>query len=148
MENKRIIEVNGVKLEVDLSTAKVVENYKVGDPVKVLLKKYSDYQSYPGVIVGFDPFQVLPSILIAYLEKDYSTAQMKFVTFNAQSKDVEICAMNGREVPFIRENVLELMEREITSQEEKLSDLKSKKAYFLKQFGVYFSNIEKEIVAL
>ena len=34
-ENKRIIEVNGVKMEIDLRQAKVIDNYKVGDYVKV-----------------------------------------------------------------------------------------------------------------
>jgi len=37
MENKKIIEVNGVKLEVDLSSAKVIEEYRVGDVIKVLI---------------------------------------------------------------------------------------------------------------
>ncbi len=33
-ENKRIIEVAGVKMEIDLRTAKKIENFKVGDNVK------------------------------------------------------------------------------------------------------------------
>jgi hypothetical protein len=138
---KRIIEVNGVKLEVDLSTARVVEEYKVGDPVKVLVKKYDGYASHAGVIVGFDAFEKLPSINIAYLDSGYSTADMKFISFNAQSKEVEICAMNNTEVPFVRDNVLELMDRDITAAEQKVADLKTKKAYFQKQFGVYFKNL-------
>lgn len=138
---KRIIEVNGVKLEVDLSTAKVVESYGVGDPVKVLIKNYDSYKSHAGVIVGFDAFEKLPTILIAYLETSYSEASMKFVHYNAQSKDVEITAMNNQEVPFVRDNVIELMDREITAAEQKVADLKSKKQYFQKQFGVYFKNL-------
>ena len=56
-EQKRIIEVNGVKMEIDLRNAKVVENYKVGDYVKVLIKEYNSYKSYIGNIIGFDNFE-------------------------------------------------------------------------------------------
>lgn len=138
---KRIIEVNGVKLEVDLSTAKVVDQYRVGDAVKVLVKTYDSYKSHAGVIMGFDAFEKLPTILIAYLDSGYNTAEMKFISFNAKSENVEICAMNSHEVPFVRDNVLELMDRDITSAEQKVADLKTKKAYFQKQFGVYFKNL-------
>ena len=40
MSEKRIIEINGVKLEVDLSQARVVENYRIGDNVKILQNEY------------------------------------------------------------------------------------------------------------
>lgn len=59
---KTIVEINGIKLEVDLRTAKRVEEYKVGDMVKVLKKEYGDsYKSYAGMIVGFDAFVALPT---------------------------------------------------------------------------------------
>jgi len=35
--SKQIIEINGVKLEVDLSTAKRIDEFRVGDTVKVLI---------------------------------------------------------------------------------------------------------------
>lgn len=35
-ENKRIIEVNGVKMEIDLRQAKVIDNYKVGDKAGIM----------------------------------------------------------------------------------------------------------------
>jgi hypothetical protein len=46
----RIVEVDGIKLEIDERTARTIESYKVGDPVKVLVKSYGDsYNIYPGV---------------------------------------------------------------------------------------------------
>ena len=42
MEEKRIIEVNGIKMEVDLRNAKRIDQFKVGDSVKVLVKSYSE----------------------------------------------------------------------------------------------------------
>ena len=34
----RVIEINGIKVEVDLRTAKQINQYKVGDNVKLLIK--------------------------------------------------------------------------------------------------------------
>jgi len=144
--DKKVIEINGVKLEVDLTEAKVIENYKVGDPVKVLIKTYSDYQSKPGTIVGFDAFENLPTIIIAYLDISYDKASVKFEYFNAQSKDVEICKMNNAEVPFAKERVNELMDLQIVRKEEELADLKRKKEFFEAEFGAYFKNQVKESV--
>ncbi|MHC4294732.1 MAG: hypothetical protein ACYSTL_04025, partial [Planctomycetota bacterium] len=51
----RVVEINGVKLEVDLRHAKVIDQFRVGDRVKVLKKKYEKvYESHPGAIIGFD----------------------------------------------------------------------------------------------
>ena len=72
-DNKRVVEIGGVKLEVDLRHARVIENFKIGDTVKVLLKKYGDsYESHLGVIVGFDNFKERPTIVIAHVE-DWDT---------------------------------------------------------------------------
>lgn len=135
---KRIVEINGVKLEVDLTEARVVESYKVGDVVKVLVKNYSDYKSYPGTIIGFDNFQKLPTILIAYLETSYNTASIKFVHLNSETKEIELCPMNKKELPFAKENVLEMMDIEINNEQRKIEDLKRKREFFVAEFGSYF----------
>ena len=41
-DNKRIVEIDGVKIEVDLRKAKRVDSFQVGDNVKILEKKYND----------------------------------------------------------------------------------------------------------
>ena len=55
---KEIVEINGVKFEVDLSKATVVSEYQIGSKVNVLLEK--DYNGkrevVPGVICGFNNF--------------------------------------------------------------------------------------------
>jgi hypothetical protein len=141
MSEKTIIEINGVKLEVDLSEAKVITNYRVGDCVKVLIKKYSSYESVPGVLVGFDHFQKLPTLIIAYL---YNNEEIKFVYFNSACDDVEITAMSVKDLPFAKSRVLELMDRKITRQEQEIEDLKAKKQFFLDEFGKYFEHEIRE----
>ena len=74
-ENKTVIEVNGVKLEVDLRQAVRIDTLGVGDRVKVMVKIYSDYKVYAGVVVGFEPFKELPTIIIAYLDTQYKTPE-------------------------------------------------------------------------
>ncbi len=137
---KRIVEINGVKLEVDLTEAKVIESYKVGDKVKVLVKTYSNYESKPGVIVGFDAFKKLPTIIIAYLDTSYSTASIKFVYLNSETKEIEICSANGKEMAFEKGRVIELMDAEITKKKIEAEDMERRKAFFLAEFGSYFKS--------
>lgn len=142
MEGKRVIEINGVKLEVDLSTAKVIDEYKVGDAVKVLKKKYSDYKSFPGVIIGFEPFKKLPSIILAYLDVEYGGATVNFAAFNSATEDIEICpAMTPSEIGFEKGRVIELLDREIVKKDQELADAVAKKKFFLSQFGKVFGEI-------
>ena len=138
MEEKRIIEVNGVKIEVDLRTAKRVDQFKVGDTVKVLIKSYSDYKSYLGMIVGFDEFDKHPTIIIAYVKAEYSSANIEFAYLNSESKDIEVCAVNEWDMPYTKKDILDKMDREITKKEEEVRELKEKKNYFLNMFGKFF----------
>jgi len=137
-EQTRTIEINGVKMDVDLRTAKTVETYKVGDSVKVLVKKYgSDYSSHPGVIVGIDNFVALPTLIILYLTDDYS-GSLKFAYLNANTKDVEICPQDLDFLFAEKESVVERLDREIAKAELALQDAHQKKEYFLKHFASHF----------
>jgi hypothetical protein len=143
---KRIIEVNGVKLEVDLSTATRIDTFKVGDNVKILIKDYSDkFTSYPGVIVGFDPFKNRPTIIIAYLKLEYSEGKIEFAYITKDTTNMEVCIANETTLPFDRDRVLALMDRAITEAEQKLYNVKNQRAYFLEQFGHYFPGWEDTV---
>lgn len=140
METRRTIEINGVKLDVDLSTAKKVDEFRVGDSVKVLIKNYDSYQVYPGVIIGFENFKQLPTIAIAYLDVSYSGAEIKFAYFNNNSKDVEIAQSGNMEIPFEAHTVIKKMDQMILAAEQNVRDLKAKKEYFINNFRCYFKN--------
>ena len=129
-ESKRIIEVNGVKMEIDLRNAKVVENYKVGDYVKILIKGYSDYKSYVGNIIGFDNFDKHPTIIIAYLKNEYGSATIEFVHYNSESKDVELTSLNEWDIPLTKSSVIENFNKEILKKEQELNELKNKADVF------------------
>lgn len=140
MTEKTIIEINGVKLEIDLRHAKKIEDYKVGDNVKVLIKQYGDeYKSYPGVLIGFDAFEKLPTIIICYVDIDYSSAVVKFVYFNEKSKDMEICHMGDHEKSIDKQRVEDMLNKEILKKEQELDELKRKQNYFLHHYNQYFA---------
>lgn len=137
-EEKRIIEIGGIKMEVDLRDCKVIENYKVGDQIKVLVKDYSEYKAYPGVIVGFDAFEILPSIQIAYLKDSYGDAEVSFLTYNTQTKDTEIAPLNKLDKYFSKTDAIEKLDKKIGKKKEELQELEQKKKYFESTFHKYF----------
>lgn len=139
-EFKRIIEINGIKMEIDLRQATVIDNFKVGDTIKVLIKRYDEYKSHVGMIVGFDEFKKLPTIVIAYLDIDYTASSIKFVYYNSEVKDVEICKINDWDIPYSKQQILDKLDHEINKKEEELKELNSKKTLFLSMFGKFFED--------
>ncbi len=137
-QNKRIIEVNGVKMEIDLRQAKVIDNYKVGDYVKILVKQYSEYRSYIGNIIGFDNFKNTPTIVIAYLKNEYSTASIEFAYYNSESKEIEITTLNEWDIPLKKSTILEQFQKEILKKEQEITEMKNKANIFEQLFGKYF----------
>lgn len=147
-EQTTTIEIHGAKFEVDLRHAKRIDTLRVGDRVKVLVKRYQDYAVYPGTVIGFDPFKELPTVVIAYLQHDYSSAEVKFVYFNAQTKETEIVkAIDADALELNRGEVLRQMDKAIEAKRAEVIDLEAKRAYFLANFRAYFPEtvgIEKE----
>jgi hypothetical protein len=143
-ENFKIVEINGVKMQVDLRTAKVVDEYKVGDNIKVLVSDYGDnFKSYVGTIIGFDNYENHPTIVIAYLKTDYATAEIKFLYYNSLTKDAEICPLNEWDMPLKKSDVLNYFRAEQEKKKNELSELEKKQRVFEQLFGKYF---EKQTV--
>ena len=64
-QKKTIFEINGVKFEVDMQTATRIDEFKIGDNIKVLRKDYSSHRIDNSVIVDFVAFKDLPTIQVA-----------------------------------------------------------------------------------
>lgn len=141
-ENKKIIEINGVKIEVDLRTAKRIDEFKVGDSVKVLQKNGSDYNVSAGVIIDFVMFKELPTIQIAIFKSDYWGQTISFINFNSQTKDVEIAAVSEHELVLEKDRVIDKINREIEKKQSEIDELQTKKDYFVKHFKKYFKEYE------
>jgi hypothetical protein len=143
-ENKRIVEVNGIKLEVDLRTAKVIDFFKVGDPVRVFHPKddYRNAEIRPGVIVGFCEFDKNPAIQILELKYDYSGVTFETVIIaEGINNNLQITPYEKHEGLISQADVVTKFDRLIQQKELELSDLKLKKKYFIDDFAKVFSQI-------
>lgn len=138
-DTKQIIEVNGVKLEVDLRTARRIEELRVGSRVKVLDSTgYGGAQVYPGVIVGFEPFASLPTIIIAYVKSDYSSVGLHTISYNAKSEKIEIVASIDDDFSVSKKEVLGWFDREEKKHRDGLSEIAAKREFFLDRFKAYW----------
>jgi len=141
MEDKRIVEINGLKVEVDLRTAKRVDSFKVGDAVKILIKKYSDnYESHFGMIVGFDEFKALPTIVVAYLAPSSWEQPLNFAYINAKTEGIEICAQDPKDIGIQKSDLMGAFDREMNKKEQELREITRKRKYFEDMFGRYFQS--------
>ena len=143
-ENKRIVEINGVKMEVDLREAKVIDYFKVGDPVRVYHPKndYIKAEIKVGVIVGFCEFEKTPAIEILELNEDYSSINFKTVVIGRDlNTDLQIAPYDRYEALISRADVVTRFDRMIQQKELELADLKLKKEYFINDFAKAFERI-------
>jgi hypothetical protein len=146
-ENKRIVEIDGIKLEVDLRTAKVVEHYRIGDPVRVLhvSDSYNSASINPGVIVGFCEFENHPAIEILELKLDYSGVNFNLITIiSGVENKVQIAPYDKYEGLVSQSDVVTRFDRKIQEKELELADLKLKKKYFIDDFSKAFKQIIPE----
>jgi hypothetical protein len=140
-----IIEINGVKMEVDLRRAKIVHsNLRVGSKVKVLVKgTYDGPKVWPGVIVGFDAFKEFPTIQVAYISNSYASAELCFAAVNAKSAEkFEIVPAQDDDLPIERGFIMEAFDRDIVKKRREIEDVEAKRDYFSRMFGVYFKDAE------
>lgn len=143
-ETRRIVEINGVKLEVDMSTARVIDEYRVGMNVKVLMKEYSGYVARPGIITEFVNFKEQPTIVIAVFKEDYSGVSIDFVYYNESTADqYEIAPCCEHELKLNKERAIDKFNVKIEEYKSKIAELEAKRDYFEKYFNKHF---DKEVM--
>lgn len=138
-----VVEVGGVKLEVDLRTAKRIDVLRVGDRVK-LLKKGSQYDQtkvYPGVIVGFEPFKSMPTILVAALISEYSAFDIKVIPITAETKDYEMVVSIDDEL-VDKKNALDFFYAKENKLLAEVQELREKRKYFERNFAKYWEVLD------
>ncbi len=137
MSDKKIIEVNGIKLEVDMRYAKRIDEFKVGDTVKVLDNRNDRNELKSGVITDFANFKELPTIMVAvYKSGDYwSAPTIEFIPYNAETEKIEIVGVSAEEVIVSRETIVQKFNDNIERKRDELNDLIIKRDTFVKYFG-------------
>lgn len=142
----QVVEINGIKMEIDTRLAKRVDQFRVGDRVKVLKKDQfgKGHKVFSGVIAGFEMFKSLPTIIIAYIEVGYNEAKIQTVYYNSNSEDVEIVVDSSESLPIEKGTVLASIDREIEKKQAEINDLMYKRRYFIEMFGK-FIGLDDEI---
>ena len=136
------VEINGVKMEVDLRHARRIETLVIGSKVKVLIKKYEGFDVFPGVIAGFEPFQKLPTITVAYITSGYGGGELKFLHYNSSVKEAEIVAAVDEDFSLNKADVVAYFNREINKKRAELEELENKRAYVEREFAQFWGRVE------
>ena len=138
MEEKRIVEIDGVKIEVDLRTAKRIDTFAVGDNVKVLCKEYNNqYKVKPGIITDFANFKEKPTIVVAVFEEGSwsCSPSIEFIyIYEGMDDKYEIVFADDEELRLTKDGVVEKFEREIQKKRNEAQDLQNQLEYFKKHF--------------
>lgn len=136
-EEKRVIEINGVKLEVDLRNARRIDEFRVGDNVKVLDTRSGKNEVRSGVITDFANFKDLPTIIVAmYKAGDYWTKPtIEFIYFNSDTEGIEIVGVSAEEIIVSKDTIVQRFDDEIIKKRDELQDLIVKRDTFVKYFG-------------
>ena len=144
--DRRVIEINGTKIEVDMSTARRIDEFKVGDNVKILKKEYGAFKVYPGVITEFVNFKELPTIIIAYYQAGgYSTPPtIDFLYYNDKTEGAEIAFASENEIKISKSGVIDQFTQEIRKKRAEADELQSRLDWFVKNFGKYFYKEDNE----
>ena len=141
-----IVEINGVKMEIDEREAKTIETYRVGSVVKVLQKSYSEWKVSWGVIVGFCDFKSHPSIEVLVCKAEYGSPEINILTINDASEDIEIAPANEYEPKFKAEDVIAKMEAKIQEYQGNIYTVERKLAAFKKYFGHIIEETSDETI--
>jgi hypothetical protein len=141
-EETQVVEINGMKLEVDMRTAKRVDTFKIGTKVKLLVKSdYGESSVCSGVIAGFEPFEELPTLIVCYIEMTWNEAKLKFVHINEKTRDkYEIVASLDETLPIEKADIVKQMDKAIEAKQQEIADIERKRDYFLKYFNQWFES--------
>lgn len=144
--NKTVVEINGVKMEIDLRHATRVENISVGTRVKVLKKEYGGYKVHHGIVIGFEPFKQLPTIIIAAVLAEYNQTKIEYFYYNAECKDVEVVvAVDDDLAALDKERLVRQLDNEIEKKQAEIAEIENRKQYFLKTFASYWQPLEQAV---
>lgn len=140
---REVIEINGVKLDVDMRTATRVDEMKVGTRVRVLTKTYSGADVKDGIVIGFEPFKELPTIIIATLDMGYQSASLKTIFYNAKTADTEVIVAKDVEVDELKNKALNAFQTAIDAKQRELDTLTGQRQFFLDHFQQTWTRAEK-----
>ena len=141
--NKRVIEIDGVKLEIDLRHARKVDHFRIGDTVKLLKKQYNGYEVFPAVIVNFTEFKNKPTIEMLYVDGCGNVCYHAHFAHEEGKECVsEIAPASCLEMRFERNVIIDKMRQQIEKAKAEMVLAQSRLECFEKYFGKAFPGQE------
>ena len=134
---KRIIEIDGMKVEIDLESARRIDTFHIGDNVRVLDKTSSTVKVKNGIITAFNNFKDEPCITVAMFDGgDYwNKPSIKFIYIHSgMDNEYEIVLASDDEIRLSKEGVIQRFEQEIAKKQHEVDDLKDQLEYFKTYF--------------
>lgn len=139
MNDAQQFAVGAITLAATREVAMRAEVLTIGQTVRVLHKgKYGEGKKVStGVIVGFEPFTNLPTIIVAYVDSEYGATEMKISAYNKDTaKDFEIIAAPSDSLLEIdRKKVVDLFASEERKLQASIDEVRAKRDYFERFFG-------------
>jgi hypothetical protein len=140
------IEIRGQKLELDTRVAVRADVIKVGSRVKLLKKEYSSHKILHGIIIGFEPFKELPTIIVAAVNLSYSEATVEFVYINEKTEDYQmVVALDDDKAALDKEEFLRIIDRKITAKQAEIKELEDRQKFFLDKFQTYWTPVDLNV---
>ncbi len=139
------VSIGDMSFEIQPQAMRRIETLRIGTKIKVLRKEAysSEHKVYPGVVVGFEPFKALPTAIIAYGDLNYSSFELKFLAYNAKTKDVEIvAAASDNEFVIDDVQVEKWFAKEIEKKRQEIADLEFKRGFFRSKLGRAWSQVQ------
>lgn len=149
-----IVTINGVDIEVPEQAAKPTQPLRVGDPVKLLVKsQYSEPKVCAGVVAGFELFQSLPTVTVAYVDPaSYSsTGALVFAHINEKSADKYelVHGLDRALLDIDQGRIQQLLQNDVQKKQQDLDEANQRLRFFNERFGAYFSRaLEAELHAV
>ena len=138
--------IGSVTIEIDDSFVFQRETLRVGDTVKILMPKGTygeDAKKFVikyGVIVSFDNFDTLPTIVICYVEGSYKET-VEFLYLNERTENISIIRTDPQDLSIEQTSIIDYLDNEIAKKQSEKEDMLRKKQYFLTHFGKYFKDV-------
>ena len=83
-------------------------------------------------------------MIIASIKPSSYESVLQFHYINSESKDVEICSHEANDIGLEKADILCSFDSAIEKKNAEIKELESKKKYFIKMFGRYFGDHQKD----
>jgi len=115
------LQINGKTFKINQSV-EIAEEYKLGDTVRILVKDYSEFVAYSGIIVAIDDFAKSPSVTVCYFTNGYNP-EVKFKTISGNEKDSEISKGGDFDDSLSFDTVISIFENKVLTKKGELESL-------------------------